>query len=183
MILIYFSWMTRVSIRGNLVIKVMIATTSQAHPSSWAVYNNSLINPPSNSELTKKENELRQAEYLWRSQDWNPYVSGSKAMLATALNYEHHPLSQRWDPSAFQPCGQPLGAVLGRQLTRSRTWCLMVTESVSIFLSFRPDTADCRGSSKTQVCPLGTGTVLGWNLCFDVLSKKMNREKCFVPDW
>ena len=48
-----FSWMT---ICGNLAIKVVIAITSWVHPRYWAVYDNNLINPPSNSELTKKMN-------------------------------------------------------------------------------------------------------------------------------
>ena len=52
----------------------------------------------------------------------------------------------------------------------------MVIEFVSIFLSFHPYMADCRRSSKTQVCPLGTGNVLSWNLCFDVPGSKMNTE-------
>ena len=44
------------TICGNLVIKVVIAITSGAYPRYWAVYDNNLINPPSNSELTKKMN-------------------------------------------------------------------------------------------------------------------------------
>ena len=48
-----FSWMT---ICGNLAKKVVIAITSWVHPMYWAVYDNNLINPPSNSELTKKMN-------------------------------------------------------------------------------------------------------------------------------
>lgn len=53
----------------------------------------------------------------------------------------------------------------------------MIIEYAFIFLPFHPYRADCRGSSKTQVCPLGTGTVLDWNWYFDVLGKKINREK------
>lgn len=82
--------------------------------------------------------------------------------------------------SAFQPCSHFWGS-LGKKITMSRTWCLMVIEFISIFLPFHPYMADCRGSSKTQVCPLGTGNVLSWNLCFDVLGSKTNTEN--VLSW
>lgn len=82
--------------------------------------------------------------------------------------------------SAFQPCSHFWGS-LGKIITMSRIWCLMVTEFVLIFLSFHPYTADCRGYSETRVCPLRTGNVLSWNLCFDVLGPKMNREN--VLSW
>lgn len=53
----------------------------------------------------------------------------------------------------------------------------MVIAYVFIFLSFGPYMADCRGSANTQVCPLRTGNVLGWNSFFDVWGKKINKEK------
>ena len=70
LILNSFSWMT---ICGNLAIKVVIAITSWVHPRYWAVYDNNLINPPSNSELTKKMNSRE--DFLWRSQIWNIYLA------------------------------------------------------------------------------------------------------------
>lgn len=59
----------------------------------------------------------------------------------------------------------------------SRTWYWMVIEYVFIPLSLCPYVADCRGSSKTQVYPLGMGNVWGWNSFFDVWGKKIKKEK------